>query len=100
MRQAYINYYENKCEQSQKRVKTRELSSPLNVDTLFLRSGVKLKIEALPESILDKIDVFFCCATCGKIFWEGGHFSRVCAQFSEVLNNTESFYEKSKLEIT
>ena len=98
MRQAYINYYESRHEGLRDssvvaNIKTsshQSLPSPLNVDTLTLRSGVKLKIEALPEAMLDKIELFYCCATCGKIFWEGGHFSRICAQFSDVLNDTDT----------
>ncbi|XP_028395062.1 exonuclease mut-7 homolog [Dendronephthya gigantea] len=93
MRQAYINYYDSSHEGRRDNVENNKpsshqaLPSPLDVETLTLCSGVKLKIEALPEAMLDKIELFYCCAACGKIFWEGGHFSRICAQFSDVLNN-------------
>ena len=102
MRQAYINYYEGKHESRDvvggehhinPSQKPPTLLSPLDVNTLTLRSGVKLKIEALPEAMLDKIELFYCCATCGKIFWEGGHFSRMCTQFSDVLNDTGTVYQ-------
>lgn len=96
MRQAYINYYERQDEgREEDRVQpiTSTLLPPLDVNTLTLRSGVRLQIEALPEAMLDKIELFYCCATCGKIFWEGGHFSRICSQFSDVLNNTGTMYQ-------
>ena len=101
-----MNYFENEREKYEKGKKTHSLSktkyssSQLNVDTLVLRSGVRLQVEKLPEAILDKIELFYCCATCGKIFWEGGHFSRVCTQFSEILNNTESFYAANREKIS
>ena len=108
MRQAYINYYESNHEgrgETSEHYSTNSpgnttIVPPLDVKTLTLRSGVKLKIEALPEAMLDKIELFYCCATCGKIFWEGGHFSAMCTQFSDVLNNTGTVYqaeEKSDL---
>ena len=106
MRQAYINYYESKHEGSDvlrgqhfgtsPPQKPSTVSPPLDVNTLALRSGVKLKIEALPEAMLDKIELFYCCATCGKIFWEGGHFSRICTQFSDVLNDTGTMYQTER----
>ena len=73
-----------------------KITPPLDVNTLKLSSGVRLQIEALPESILNKIELFYCCATCGKIFWEGGHFSRIYTQFSEVLNRTGTMYQEEK----
>ncbi len=109
MRQAYISYYESTLEdrgvdRGQHSANTSQKPStllpPLDVNTLTLRSGVRLKIETLPETMLEKIELFYCCATCGKIFWEGGHFSRICTQFSDVLNNTGTMYqaeEKSDL---
>ena len=96
MRQAYINYYERQQEglnEDRGQFSTSTLLPPLDVNTLTLRSGVRLQIEALPEAMLDKIELFYCCATCGKIFWEGGHFSRMCSQFSDVLNNTGTMYQ-------
>ena len=96
MRQAYINYYERQQEglkEDRDQFSTSTLLPPLDVNTLTLRSGVRLQIEALPEAMLDKIELFYCCATCGKIFWEGGHFSRICSQFSDVLNNTGTMYQ-------
>ena len=105
MRQAYINYYEGKHESrcvvrgehsTNPSQKPSSLLPPLDVNTLTLRSGVKLKIEALPEAMLDKIELFYCCATCGKIFWEGGHFSRICTQLSDVLNDTGTVYQAER----
>ena len=118
MREAYIKYYERKNEalgqareqnmaRQQRKVsnnlfsqyisnESSKITPPLDVNTLKLSSGVRLQIEALPESILDKIELFYCCATCGKIFWEGGHFSRICTQFSEVLNRTGTMYQEDK----
>lgn len=98
MRQAYINYYESQHEGRMENLgwpNTSTLLPPLDVNTFTLSSGVRLQIETLPEAMLDKIELFYCCATCGKIFWEGGHFSRVCSQFSDVLNSTGTVYQET-----
>jgi uncharacterized protein with von Willebrand factor type A (vWA) domain len=67
---------------------------PIDFESLTLKaSGVQLKLGLLHEEIWSrKVDLFYCCATCGKIFWEGSHFKKVMAQFSHVLDgvNTES----------
>lgn len=62
---------------------------PVNLRDLTLPSGVPLKLGPLPETVVDSVDLFFCCSTCGKIFWEGGHHKRVNAQFSYVLDSSQ-----------
>ena len=49
-------------------------------------NNVPLQLDYLPEPMFDKVDKFFCCGTCGKVFWEGSHFAKVCDQFSHVLD--------------
>ncbi|XP_038637844.1 exonuclease mut-7 homolog isoform X2 [Scyliorhinus canicula] len=69
-------------------------SSQLNMKTLRFTSGAILQVKAIPPGILDKVDMFYCCTSCGKVFWEGSHFSRVVSQFQEVLHITDdtTFY--------
>ncbi|XP_041370176.1 exonuclease mut-7 homolog isoform X2 [Gigantopelta aegis] len=52
----------------------------------LVSNGVLLQVDAMPKPMFDKVDLFFCCATCGKVFWEGTHFTRVCDQFKHVLD--------------
>ncbi|KAM4661974.1 exonuclease mut-7 homolog [Discoglossus pictus] len=66
----------------------------LSSDSLTLPSGADLQILSIPPGLLDKVDLFFCCSRCGKVFWEGSHFGRVVSQFQEVLQDTgEHFYQ-------
>ncbi|XP_064616174.1 exonuclease mut-7 homolog isoform X2 [Liolophura sinensis] len=59
---------------------------PIDFETARLKeSGVEVQVEAVPEAMFDKIDMFFLCGTCGKVFWEGTHFTRICENFSDVL---------------
>ncbi|XP_028664546.2 exonuclease mut-7 homolog [Erpetoichthys calabaricus] len=60
-------------------------ASQLDQDTLHFPSGARLQVETVPPGLLDKVDHFYCCTGCGKVFWEGSHFGRVLAQFQEVL---------------
>ncbi|XP_060579875.1 exonuclease mut-7 homolog [Ruditapes philippinarum] len=62
-----------------------------------LGNGASIQTETVIQSIFSKVDTFYCCATCGKVFWEGTHFDRVCEQFSHVLGTQAkgpTVYEK------
>ena len=48
-------------------------------------TGVVVQVAKVPEGILDRVAEFYCCATCGKVFWEGKHFAHVVYQFQHVL---------------
>ncbi|KXJ29554.1 Exonuclease mut-7-like [Exaiptasia diaphana] len=60
---------------------------PIDYQTLTLKeTGVPLKLGLLTDNAWKrKIDVFYCCAMCGKIFWEGSHFAKVQEQFAHLL---------------
>ncbi|XP_072422324.1 exonuclease mut-7 homolog isoform X4 [Chiloscyllium punctatum] len=68
--------------------------SRLDLKTLKFTSGADLQVETVPPGILDKVDIFYCCVSCGKVFWEGSHFNRIASQFQEVLHVTDkkTFY--------
>ncbi|KAH3795422.1 hypothetical protein DPMN_148972 [Dreissena polymorpha] len=51
----------------------------------ILSTSASVQTETVPPSMFDKVEKFFCCQQCGKVFWEGSHFERVCDQFSHVL---------------
>ena len=61
---------------------------PIDLRHLTIARGVPLKLAPLPEGMLDKVELFYCCTECGKIFWEGGHFKKVIKQFSHVLDGS------------
>ncbi|XP_033725310.1 exonuclease mut-7 homolog isoform X2 [Pecten maximus] len=48
-------------------------------------NGAPIHIETVPEGILEKVDLFYVCQKCGKVFWEGSHFTKVKEQFAHVL---------------
>ncbi|KAK1155843.1 hypothetical protein AOXY_G26689, partial [Acipenser oxyrinchus oxyrinchus] len=60
--------------------------SGLDPDSLQFPGGAPLQLDSVPPGILDKVSLFYCCTSCGKVFWEGSHFGRVISQFQEVLN--------------
>lgn len=63
--------------------------SPIDYESLTLKeTGVPLKLGLLHDSAWKrKIDVFYCCAICGKIFWVGPHFAKVREQFAYLLDS-------------
>ena len=58
----------------------------VDLEDVTIGGGVPLQVEGIPRDVTSQVDVFFCCATCGKVFWEGKHFAFACGQFAEVLN--------------
>ena len=48
-------------------------------------SGAGIQVDSVPAQILEKVEKFYVCCTCGKVFWQGSHFERVCDQFDYVL---------------
>ncbi|ESO95750.1 hypothetical protein LOTGIDRAFT_116671 [Lottia gigantea] len=55
----------------------------------FVHNNVTIQIDIIPRPMISKVDMFFVCTSCGKIFWEGSHFSRICDQFSHILSLSE-----------
>ncbi|CAH1786913.1 unnamed protein product [Owenia fusiformis] len=63
-------------------------------------NGAPIKVKHIPRAIIDQVDLFYVCATCGKVVWEGSHFARVKEQFGHVITPSEdptaSVYTKFK----
>ena len=59
----------------------------ISLDTLTVGNGIEVKVETIPEPMLDTVELFYVCRTCGKVFWEGSHFVKVKDQFSHVLSD-------------
>ncbi len=51
---------------------------------------VALQVEAIEENVLQRVDLFYCCATCGKVFYEGRHFKQVRTQFQHVITDDDT----------
>ena len=56
-----------------------------DIDKLLISEGVSLQIESLPPGVLKNVGLYYCCGRCGKIYWDGSHFSKVCEQLSKVI---------------
>jgi len=56
------------------------------VNVVLTHNGVCLNIKNIPVGVLDRVDMFFCCSTCGKVYWEGKHFERFVRTFHGVFN--------------
>jgi len=58
----------------------------LNAETALLANGARVRVEKIPSTIFSKVEVFYVCANCGKIYWEGGHYEKVHEKFSYILS--------------
>lgn len=55
-------------------------------------------MDIIPNQLNFKaITEFFICGTCGKVYWEGSHFDRVCDQFKHVLDLGNELQQKEQL---
>ena len=61
----------------------------INMEVLCLENGVPLQVEDVPESVFMEVKVFYICASCGKVHWEGTHYERVCKQVSYLLKDKD-----------
>ncbi|XP_055000150.1 exonuclease mut-7 homolog isoform X2 [Sorex araneus] len=66
-----------------------ELSDLRSRTPATLPSGARLQLAAVPAAVLRRTDLrrFFCCAGCGKVFWEGSHLGRVLASLHQLLDD-------------
>ncbi len=62
----------------------------INLEHVTVGNGVVVQVEAIHEQKVDSVDVFYVCFTCGKVFWEGKHFSQVCTQFAHIIKKDGS----------
>ncbi|CAG9770683.1 unnamed protein product [Ceutorhynchus assimilis] len=56
-----------------------ELCSDVKIDIGLCqtRLGIKIKIDAVPISVIRNYDFFYICEECGKIYYDGTHFEKV-----------------------
>jgi len=58
----------------------------LDTKTALLGNGVHVRVEKIPPAMFGKVELFYVCANCGKVYWEGGHYERVHKKFSYLLS--------------
>ncbi|XP_063920032.1 exonuclease mut-7 homolog isoform X2 [Zophobas morio] len=49
----------------------------VDVGLCATRKGAKIQITSIPDGVLAKMDPFYVCEDCGKVYWDGSHLERV-----------------------
>ncbi|XP_044262424.1 exonuclease mut-7 homolog [Tribolium madens] len=49
----------------------------LDVGLCQTQRGAKIQVGMIPNSVLEKTDVFYVCEVCGKVYWDGSHLEKV-----------------------
>ncbi|XP_054712666.1 exonuclease mut-7 homolog isoform X2 [Uloborus diversus] len=62
--------------------------SSISNDTSY--SGAPIQFSALSEQVFERVKTFLICVNCGKVYWEGSHYSRTKEHLSELINLGES----------
>lgn len=66
---------------------------PVKEQSLFeeglLENGVAIQISPLTSRVFQTVELFYICVNCGKIYWEGSHYTRVKKFFSHLTDDTD-----------
>lgn len=55
----------------------------------LLENGVPIQISPLTSRVFETVELFYICVNCGKIYWEGSHYTRVKKFFSDLIDDTD-----------
>ncbi|PSN54236.1 Exonuclease mut-7 [Blattella germanica] len=55
----------------------RKLESGVMIDRCLTRKSVPIRVDAVPEGVLNQVQKFYICENCGKCYWDGSHFERL-----------------------
>lgn len=50
--------------------------SEIDVHQVVTRNGVPILIDAVPSAVFEKVNDFYICELCGKVYWDGSHLER------------------------
>jgi len=64
-------------------------NTELQLDILTSAQYERAKKEETLDWLFDKVEVFYVCEKCGKVYWEGSHHSKVKVNFSDLLDKRE-----------
>ncbi|XP_036356437.1 exonuclease mut-7 homolog isoform X3 [Octopus sinensis] len=58
----------------------------IDMDTALYRSnGVAIQLEHIPNTLFAEDKIFYCCISCGKVYWDGCHYKRMLKQFHSLM---------------
>lgn len=43
------------------------------------KSGAKIQVGAVPPEVVAKVELFYICEHCGKVYWDGSHYYKILA---------------------
>lgn len=49
----------------------------IDMGLCLTRNGAKIQVDVVPPGVLEKVDLFYVCEDCGKVYWDGSHFEKV-----------------------
>ncbi|KAF5282251.1 hypothetical protein FQR65_LT14383 [Abscondita terminalis] len=49
----------------------------IDVGLCLTKEGAKIQVGDVPPAMLEKIELFYVCEHCGKVYWDGSHLDKV-----------------------
>lgn len=49
----------------------------INISKGVTSSDVTVQVGRVPDSVLQKTELFYVCSQCGQCYWEGSHHSKI-----------------------
>lgn len=65
--------------------KSLDVKTGMIFEPVSERTKVQLQIHDVPIAVLKSVAEFFVCDKCGKVYWEGNHFSRLIDKLGDLV---------------
>ena len=78
--------FETKRDESRSNFPVKEKFLP---EKGLLENGVPIQVSVLSSRVFETVELFFICINCGKIYWEGSHYTRVKKFFSDLIDDSD-----------
>ncbi|KAF5299708.1 hypothetical protein FQA39_LY11503 [Lamprigera yunnana] len=49
----------------------------LDLNLCLTMPGAKIQVDKIPPEVLEKVQLFYVCEHCGKVYWDGSHLDRI-----------------------
>lgn len=53
------------------------------------KTGANVLTKKIPEKLLNVLDIYYCCQTCGNVYWHGPHMTSAHEKLSYVLSDDD-----------
>lgn len=49
----------------------------VDIGLCMTKRGAKILVSSVPHDVVEKVELFYICEACGKVYWDGSHYDRI-----------------------